>query len=68
MDAGVALTAVGTGGWGAGGLGALCFVDLVGAGGWDSAASGSLEVTEVSCRKIMILLLTFSEILSCAHV
>lgn len=31
MDAGVALTA--TGGWGAGGFGARCFVDLVEAGG-----------------------------------
>lgn len=50
MDAGVALTAVGTGGGGAGGLGALCLVDLVGAGGWGSAASGSLELTELSCN------------------
>lgn len=54
MEAGVALTAAGTGGWGAGGLGARCLVDLVGAGGWGSAASGSLEATEVSCGEMKI--------------
>lgn len=55
MDAGVALTATGMamGGCGAGGLGARCLVDLVGAGGWGSAASCSLVVTVVSCRKII---------------
>lgn len=52
MDAGVALTATGAGSCGAGGLGALGFMDLAGAGGWDSAASGSLEMTELSWRKI----------------
>lgn len=47
MDAGVALTTTGTGGWGAGGLGARCLVDLVlGTEGWGSAGS------EVSCRQI----------------
>lgn len=54
MDAGVALTAGGRGGWCAGGLGARCLVDLVGAGGWGSAASGSLEV---SCRERICLYL-----------
>lgn len=52
MDAGVAATVAGTGGCGAGGLGARCLVDLAVAGGWESAASGSLEMalmTEVSC-------------------
>lgn len=55
MDAGVALTAAAIGGLGAGGLGARCLVDLLGAGagGWGSAASGSLEVTEVSWRKMI---------------
>lgn len=45
MEAGVALTVEegGTGGWGAGGLGALCLVDLAGAGGGCSAGSASLE-------------------------
>lgn len=55
MDAGVALTAVGTGGGGAGGLGALCLMDLTGAGGWDSTTSGSLEGAEDSYRKITIV-------------
>lgn len=54
MDAGVALTAaaMATGGWGAGGLGARCLVDLAGAGGWGSATSGSLEF---SYRKIIFI-------------
>lgn len=52
MDAGVALTAVGIGGGGAGGLGALCLVDLVGAGAWCSVVSGSLGLTELSCGKM----------------
>lgn len=55
MDAGVALTAaaaMATGGWGAGGLGARCLVDLAGAGGWGSATSGSLEF---SYRKIICI-------------
>lgn len=62
MDAGVALTATGIGGWGAGGLGARCLVDLVGAGGWGSAASGSLVGTEVSCGKMIFMLNIFSVI------
>lgn len=53
MDAGVALTTTGAGGGGAGGLGARCLMDLEGAGGWGSADSGSLVVTEVSCRKTL---------------
>lgn len=54
IDAGVAITAAGVGGWVVGGLGARCLVDLAGAGGWGSAASGSLELTEISCREMII--------------
>lgn len=48
MEAGVALTVVeeaGTGGGGAGGLGARCLMDLAGAGGGCSAGSASLELS-----------------------